>query len=198
MDLELIEWDEIEMNYYSLNDIMGWNYDFQSKAPTFTSIQEILEDSLESFPTLKYGNDLDELLQPLINRWLNPKCYLVGRSWEINWTDSATKTLYLMPILNRLDNVCRTKLIEFNKLKDLLSKTSIDSEVVNTSINRHNDTPTSYGDYSADNYTSDISQTTSTSKSSLNELEMYDVMTSRLRDIQNEIIDEMEAFEIWI
>ena len=189
---------ELEINYYSLNDIMRWDYDFQSKAPTFTSIQEILEDSLENFPTLKYGNDLDELLQPLVNRWLNPRCYLVTSEEELSFEDLSTKTKYLFPILNRLDNVCRTKLIEFNKLKDLLSKTSIDSEVVNTSINRHNDTPTSYGDYSAENYTSDISQTTSTSKSSLNDLEMYDVITTRLRNIQNEIIDEMEAFEIWI
>ena len=189
---------ELEINYYNLNDIMLWDYDFQSNTPTFTAVQEVLEDVLVNFTNLQYGKDLDELLQPLVNRWLNPRCYLVASETEITWDYLSTKAQYLFPILNKLDNVCRVKVVEFNKLNDLLTKTEISNEVVNTSINRHNDTPTSYGDYSADKYTSDINQTTSTSKSSLNDLEMYDAITSRIRDIQNEIINEMKEFEIWI
>ena len=78
---------EIEINYYSLNDICGWEYDYQDKTPTFTAIQEAVEDVLVNFPTIKYGNDLDELLQPLINRWLNPRCYLVASETEISADD---------------------------------------------------------------------------------------------------------------
>lgn len=191
---------EIEINYYSLNDICGWEYDYQDKTPTFTAIQEAFEDTLVNFPTIKYGNDLDELLQPLINRWLNPRCYLVASETEISaddWSYLSVKSKYLFPILNKLDNVCRVKVEEFNRLNTFL-KSTITNEATSTSISRHNDTPTNSSDYSADKYTSDISQNTSTNKSSANSLEDYDAKVNRLRNIQQEIINEMKEFEIWI
>ena len=191
---------EIEINYYSLNDICGWEYDYQDKTPTFTAIQEAFEDTLVNFPTIKYGNDLDELLQPLVNRWLNPRCYLVASEEEISaddWSYLSVKSKYLFPILNKLDNVCRTKVDEFNRLNEFL-KSTITNDATTTSINRHNDTPTSAGDYSADKYTSDINTNTTTSSSSVNSLEDYDAKVSRIRNIQQEIINDMKEFEIWI
>ena len=191
---------EIEINYYSLNDICGWEYDYQSHTPTFTAIQEAFEDTLVNFPTIKYGNDLDELLQPLVNRWLNPRCYLVASETEISaddWSYLSVKSKYLFPILNKLDNVCRVKVEEFNRLNTFL-KSTITNEATSTSISRHNDTPTNSSDYSAEKYTSDISQNTSTNKSSANSLEDYDAKVNRLRNIQQEIINEMKEFETWI
>ena len=191
---------ELMINYYSLNDICGWEYDYQSHTPTFTAVQEAFEDTLINFPTIKYGNDLDELLQPLVNRWLNPRCYLIASEEEISaddWSYLSVKSKYLFPILNKLDNVCRTKVDEFNRLNTFL-KSTITNEATSTSVNRHNDTPTSAGDYSANQYTSDINQSTSTTTSSVNSLEDYDAKVSRIRNIQQEIINEMKEFEIWI
>ena len=191
---------ELEINYYSLNDICNWEYGYQDKTPTFTAIQELFEDTIVNFPTIKYGNDLDELLQPLVNRWLNPRCYLVASETEISaddWSYLSVKSKYLFPILNKLDNVCRVKVEEFNRLNTFL-KSTITNEATSTSISRHNDTPTNSSDYSAEKYTSDISQNTSVNKSSANSLEDYDAKVNRLRNIQQEIINEMKEFEIWI
>ena len=101
------------------------------------------------------------------------------------------------PIWLKLDDILRTKIDEYKRLKTFLDST-ITNDATTTSVNRSNDTPTSEGSYSADKYTTNISQNTTTSTSSVNSLEDYDAKVSRIRNIQLEIINEMKEFEIWI
>ena len=189
---------ELEINYYSLNDIVNSGYyTYASKTPAWSEVLDDLdEDFRESFPILN-NNDLDDLLQPLVNRWFSSRCYLAASETEIDFSNWSERAKYLFPILNKLDNVCRVKVEEFNRLNTFL-KSTITNEATSTSISRHNDTPTNSSDYSAEKYTSDINQSTSTNKSSANSLEDYDAKVGRLRNIQQEIINEMKEFEIWI
>jgi hypothetical protein len=74
----------------------------------------------------------------------------------------------------------------------------LSNEATTTSVSRHNDTPNANSDYSAEIYTSDINQNTTTSKQTNNALDDYDIIRTRIENLPQQIINEMKEFEIWI
>lgn len=142
-----------------------------------------------------------ELVQPLITRWQNPKIFIVRSYVEIDWSDNFTRDLHMLRIWNKLNNLLDSYLPIIKKYKELYSKDTFESivEGSSSSVNKHNDTPTSEGDYSADKYTSDINQATgsSSSRQSTNEFETFDILQTRIKSMAQEIIEEMKEFEIY-
>lgn len=187
---------EIDNYYYNLNDIFNkvnartfydWNsYKDGIKPTTLEILSNLMIDGV------------DTLVNPLLMRWQGNRVYLIISDEEIDFTNGFTRDKTIMPILVKLNNILGIKIRENEWLNNFLSKDTISNEQTSTSINRHNDTPTSVGDYSADKYTSDINQTTNTTSNSLNDLEMYQVRMNALHNIQQEIINEMKEFEIWM
>ncbi len=116
--------------------------------------------------------------------------------------NSAVRTNVLTPILTKLGLVMNNKVREYELLSNISTKASFANTTTSkgTAVNRVNDTPNAIGNYSSDTYTSNISQAsnTNTVTSSTNEYETYDIINSRLRTLQQEIIDEMRGFETWI
>ena len=189
--------EETTSYYYTLRDI------FNKSKNSLTNWESIL-DGFPSiyasyFPTIR-NSAYFELLDPLILRWCNEHIAILISDEDISEQLIGNTKLRIeqtLGIWTKLDNVLRTKADEYKRLKTFLDST-ITNDATTTSINRSNDTPTSEGNYSEDKYTTNISRNTTTSTSSVNSLEDYDAKVSRIRNIQQEIIDEMKEFEIWI
>ena len=188
--------------YYTLIDI----FQAYSEHPfwDWLKIWDGISDTGASFLSNLKPNDVTNyLLDPLINRWINDKIalYVSTREYSIShWGSNIERENAMAPILKKLNLI-------IPKYKELYTRynamlTAIDAglsnEATTTSINRHNDTPNANSDYSADKYTSDISQNTTTSKQTNNALDDYDIIRSRIEILPQQIINEMKEFEIWI
>ena len=162
-------------------------------------------DGMKDSTIARYSNfnneNVYDLVQPLLTRWHNPKIYLVRSYVEIDWADNFTRDLHMLRIWNKLNNLLDSYLPIVKKYKELYAKDTFETivEGSSSSVNKHNDTPTSEGDYSADKYTSDINQATgsSSSKQSTNEFETFDILQTRIKSMAQEIIEEMREFEIY-
>ena len=162
-------------------------------------------DGMKDSTIARYSNfnneNVYDLVQPLLTRWHNPRIYLVRSYVEIDWADNFTRDLHMLRIWNKLNNLLDSYLPIVKKYKEMYSKDTFETivEGSSSSVNKHNDTPTSEGDYSADKYTSDINQATgsSSSKQSTNEYETFDILQTRIKSMAQEIIEEMREFEIY-
>ena len=162
-------------------------------------------DGMKDSTIARYSNFNNEnvyaWVQPLLTRWHNSRIYLVRSYVEIDWSDNFTRDLHMLRIWNKLNNLLDSYLPIVKKYKELYSKDTFETivEGSSSSVNKHNDTPTSEGDYSADKYTSDINQATgsSSSKQSTNEYETFDILQTRIKSMAQEIIEEMREFEIY-
>ena len=162
-------------------------------------------DGMKDSTIARYSNfnneNVYDLVQPLLTRWHNSRIYLVRSYVEIDWSDNFTRDLHMLRIWNKLNNLLDSYLPIVKKYKELYSKDTFETivEGSSSSVNKHNDTPTSEGDYSADKYTSDINQATgsSSSKQSTNEYETFDILQTRIKSMAQEIIEEMKEFEIY-
>lgn len=188
---------EMTINYYTLKDLFPPENDLV----TISDIQEVLEDYFENYVNLSnISEEIATLIKPLILRWNSPRIALVmSQSEDLSDSDKyfATKGIW-----DKLDIVLTNKLALLNKYNEMLEKDSFETVTnsSNTNSSRYNDTPTSQGDYSAKEYTTNITQGESknTSSASTNEYETYDILLDRLRNISLEIINEMKEFETWI
>ena len=190
---------EITSYYYTLKDMFGLSSD-KTYLVNFPYIKAAFSDSAKNSLTYLFSDDAVELVNPLLHRWSNDHIAIVVSDEELVLkAPEGMNTIweYTCPIWIKLDDILRTKIDEYKRLKTFLDST-ITNDATTTSVNRSNDTPTSQGNYSANEYTTNISQNTTTSTSSVNSLEDYDAKVSRIRNIQLEIINEMKEFEIWI
>ena len=191
--------EETTSYYYTLKDMFGLGTE-KTYLVNFPYIKAAFSDSAKNSLTYLFSDDAVELVNPLLHRWSNDHIAIVvsDEELELKGTDVMTTIWeYTCPIWIKLDDILRTKIDEYKRLKTFLDST-ITNDATTTSVNRSNDTPTSEGNYSANEYTTNISQNTTTSTSSVNSLEDYDAKVSRIRNIQLEIINEMKEFEIWI
>ena len=151
---------------------------------------------------------LEYIGNALVNRWMQNHIYIVASTYtpaEVQKGVIPGETILQnlnRPHLNKMNRIVDKYIEEYNRLKKVLDKVSFktSSKSSNKAIVKQNDTPTSYGDYKADNYMSNYSETSNENENSVetNELETYDAVVSRLRNLQQEFVDEFKEFEIWI
>ena len=191
--------DYQEVYLYSLLDV--YQKENTREILTWSKFLDGMKDSTIARYSNFNNENVYDLVQPLLTRWHNPRIYLVRSYVEIDWSDNFTRDLHMLRIWNKLNNLLDSYLPIVKKYKELYSKDTFETivEGSSSSVNKHNDTPTSEGDYSADKYTSDINQATgsSSSKQSTNEYETFDILQTRIKSMSQEIIEEMREFEIY-
>lgn len=191
--------DYQEVYLYSLLDV--YQKENTREILTWSKFLDGMKDSTIARYSNFNNENVYDLVQPLLTRWHNPRIYLVRSYVEIDWADNFTRDLHMLRIWNKLNNLLDSYLPIVKKYKELYSKDTFETivEGSSSSVNKHNDTPTSEGDYSADKYTSDINQATgsSSSKQSTNEYETFDILQTRIKSMAQEIIEEMKEFEIY-
>lgn len=192
-------------DYYYYNVFESFFFTPGSTENNFSKFYSALNKPERFFDYASNKEIYDTLLDPLMWRWNNPHCVLVVSDHELSVSERDTKSLRtdrILSLLVKLGNVMRVKVQEYNKYITMINQNTF-SDVQETSTNgtsRSNDTPNAIGNYDADKYASSVSSTSgsSTSKASSNEYQTYDIIANRVRDWQDEIIREMEKFEIWI
>ena len=191
--------DYQEVYLYSLLDV--YQKENTREILTWSKFLDGMKDSTIARYSNFNNENVYDLVQPLLTRWHNPRIYLVRSYVEIDWADNFTRDLHMLRIWNKLNNLLDSYLPIVKKYKEMYSKDTFETivEGSSSSVNKHNDTPTSEGDYSADKYTSDINQATgsSSSKQSTNEYETFDILQTRIKSMAQEIIEEMREFEIY-
>lgn len=191
--------DYQEVYLYSLLDV--YQKENTREILTWSKFLDGMKDSTIARYSNFNNENVYDLVQPLLTRWHNSRIYLVRSYVEIDWSDNFTRDLHMLRIWNKLNNLLDSYLPIVKKYKELYSKDTFETivEGSSSSVNKHNDTPTSEGDYSADKYTSDINQATgsSSSKQSTNEYETFDILQTRIKSMAQEIIEEMKEFEIY-
>lgn len=195
---------EQEFYYYNIWEVLDCTP--YSSENNFSKFYSRLNNPTRFFKDYEEHKDVwDLLLEPLMLRWSDERCILHISTREYTWQEldsSSFRTKLLQPILVKLGLVMYNKVREYDILNTVLYKESFDTKANSTSssVNRVNDTPNAIGNYSSDEYTSNISQSTNTNETSAstNEYETYDIISSRVRTLQQEIIDQMKEFEIWI
>lgn len=197
--------EETKMYCYTLRNII--NTESSEAIIPWSELYKkmIASDLQENYSNIDLGAECTYLLTSLGYRWsrfANPICLLASEK-EIDFTKTKdNRDLYLAPILTKLNTILPKYKEEYKRLKAILDKDSFktSSKSSNKATVKQNDTPTSYGDYRADNYMSNYSETSNENENSVetNELETYDAVVSRFRNLPQEIINEMKEFEIWI
>lgn len=187
-------YDELEVYYYNLGEIYNKS---GNQLFDWIDVKNSMKSSTLTYLTNLNNENVAKLINPLIYRWNNNNIALVASLTELDFTDSWTRDRVMMPIWNKLDIILEEKLKEYDWLQTLLDS-ELKNETTTNSTSRHNDTPNANNNYSAEEYTSDINQSTNTTSSTFNSMEVYDTKMNRLHNIQQEIINEMKEFEIWM
>lgn len=190
----MINYDEIEIYYYNLGEIYNKS---SNQLFDWIGVKNSMKSSTLTYLTNLNNENVAKLINPLIYRWNDNNIALVTSTTELDFTDTWNRDRVMMPIWNKLNTILEVKLKENEWLQTLLDS-ELKNETTTNSTNRHNDTPNANNNYSAEEYTSDINQSTSTTSSTFNNMEVYDTKIDRLHNIQEEIIDEMKEFEIWM
>ena len=144
----------------------------------------------------QYESILNVLIKKLFNRWLNNShIYLVATEPKELTKDEIYKVMrkvldkvdYTVPIYAKLIEV-KEKYLE--NIKDTV-ETNVEA------VSRHNDTPNADNDYSADNFTSDISKSTTKSSTDIDSVERYKQVKDLIENTYSKWLEEFEEFEIW-
>ena len=193
------------MIYYTLKDI--FKIDSQHPFYSWYNIWDGLTDTGQGFlPNLKVtipaGDtaDVQYLLDPLVNRWINDRIALYVSEDEVNFNRNYLREVAIAPILKKLNTIIPTYKELYKRYNEMITaiNSGLSNEATTTSTSRHNDTPNANNDYSAETFTSDITSNTSTSKQTNNKLDDYDAIRARIENLPQQIINEMKVFEIWI
>lgn len=194
--------EETKIYYYTFSDIFN-------KEDVYTNWSNV-RDSLSDQVLKDYLTNLDNssetiyLLNPLFERWMNNRIAILVSETDLSkeFGNNKNRMKFTKMIWHKLNTILPKYKEEYKRLKAILDKDSFktSSKSSNKATMKQNDTPTSYGDYRADNYMSNYSETSNENENSVetNELETYDAIVSRLRNLPQEIINEMKEFEIWI
>lgn len=194
--------EETKIYYYTFSDIFN-------KEDTYTNwsnVRDSLSDQIlrDYLTNLDNSNETIYLLSPLFERWMNNRIVILVSETDLSkeFDNNKNRMKFTKMIWHKLNTIIPKYKEEYKRLKTILDKDSFktSSKSSNKAIMKQNDTPTSYGDYRADNYMSNYSETSNENENSVetNELETYDSVVSRLRNLPQEIINEMKEFEIWI
>ena len=194
--------EETKVYYYTFSDI----FNKKDVYTTWSSVRDSLSDQVlrDYLTNLDNSNETTYLLNPLFERWMNNRIAILVSETDLSkeLEDNKNRMKFTKMIWHKLNTILPKYKEEYKRLKAILDKDSFktSSKSSNKATVKQNDTPTSYGDYRADNYMSNYSETSNENENSVetNELETYDAVVSRLRNLPQEIINEMKEFEIWI
>ena len=140
----------------------------------------------------------EKMLKLLFNRWYYQNIYLIIAK-ELN-DESILKWALLF--MNKLElsgyefvKIIKTQEEYLTNISNEIKSTSKSSSVI-----KHNDTPTSYGNYSADNYMSDLSNSSNDTESvaSVDQLTRYNQVRNTIENTYQNWMNEFKEFEIWI
>lgn len=194
--------EETKVYYYTFSDI----FNKEDVYTVWSSVRDSLSDQVlrDYLTNLDNSNETTYLLNPLFERWMNNRIAILVSETDLSkeLLNSKNRMKFTKMIWYKLNTILPKYKEEYKRLKVILNKDSFktSSKSSNKATVKQNDTPTSYGDYKADNYMSNYSETSNENENSVetNELETYDAVVSRLRNLPQEIINEMKEFEIWI
>lgn len=212
---------EETMNLYSFKDLLE-KFEIQDEFPmldasysgTVTLIWSHVKDFMSDLAS-KYKKDkeaghmipsfittnkiyYEKMLKLLFNRWYYQNIYLIIAK-ELN-DESILKWALLF--MNKLElsgyefvKIIKTQEEYLTNISNEIKSTSKSSSVI-----KHNDTPTSYGNYSADNYMSDLSNSSNDTESvaSVDQLTRYNQVRNTIENTYQNWMNEFKEFEIWI
>ena len=146
--------------------------------------------------TMFYANKgvLDRLVDLLTHRWIDsPNCYLLVLDHEL--TDDDKKAWH-DKILGRIYSSMDLYVNRINKYDELAKKT-LPTSLTSSSESRFNDTPTEEGNYSAENFTTNITQ--NKTSTDIDPVDRYNQLKALIEDIYAEWIEKLvKGVELWI
>ena len=146
--------------------------------------------------TMFYANKdvLDKLVDLLTHRWIDsPNCYLLVLDHEL--TDEDKKAWH-DKMLGRIYSTMDLYVNRINKYDELAKKT-LPTSLTSSSESRFNDTPTEEGNYSADNFTTSITQ--NKTSTDIDPVDRYNQLKALIEDIYAEWIEKLvKGVELWI
>ena len=146
--------------------------------------------------TMFYANKdvLDKLVDLLTHRWIDsPNCYLLVLDHEL--TDEDKKAWH-DKMLGRIYSTMDLYVNRINKYDELAKKT-LPTSLTSSSESRFNDTPTEEGNYSADNFTTSITQ--NKTSTDIDPVDRYNQLKALIEDIYQEWIGKLvKGVELWI
>ena len=146
--------------------------------------------------TMFYANKdvLDKLVDLLTHRWIDsPNCYLLVLDHEL--TDEDKKAWH-DKMLGRIYSTMDLYVNRINKYDELAKKT-LPTSLTSSSESRFNDTPTEEGNYSAENFTTNITQ--NKTSTDIDPVDRYNQLKALIEDIYAEWIEKLvKGVELWI
>ena len=146
--------------------------------------------------TMFYANKdvLDKLVDLLTHRWIDsPNCYLLVLDHEL--TDEDKKAWH-DKMLGRIYSTMDLYVNRINKYDELAKKT-LPTSLTSSSESRFNDTPTEEGNYSAENFTTNITQ--NKTSTDIDPVDRYNQLKALIEDIYQEWIGKLvKGVELWI
>ena len=146
--------------------------------------------------TMFYANKgvLDRLVDLLTHRWIDsPNCYLLALDHEL--TDDDKKAWH-DKMLGRIYSSMDLYVNRINKYDELAKKT-LPTSLTSSSESRFNDTPTEEGNYSAENFTTNITQ--NKTSTDIDPVDRYNQLKALIEDIYAEWIEKLvKGVELWI
>ena len=146
--------------------------------------------------TLFYTNKdvLDRLIDLLTHRWIDsPNCYLLALDHEL--TDEDKKAWH-DKMLGRIYSSMDLYVNRINKYDELAKKT-LPTSLTSSSESRFNDTPTEEGNYSAESFTTSITQ--NKTSTDIDPVDRYNQLKTLIEDIYAEWIGKLvKGVELWI
>lgn len=184
--------DYLVPNYREPKEARGSNPTMSNFFSKFCGLKNYDETGLAQYDVI-----LDTLIKKLFNRWLNNSCiYLVA-------SEHNELTIYdIYPQMRKiLDKIDYTVPVYARFIADKQKyleeiKSTVDTTI--TAESRHNDTPNANSDYSANEYTSDISKSTSTSSTDIDPVERYKQVHDLIENVYRNWLNEFKEFEIWM
>lgn len=191
--------EEITKYYYNYSEIGHQIYPLYTGTVIVPYMELFFMQSsgtAEYKSTLFYTNKsvLDRLVDLLTHRWIDsPNCYLLALDHEL--TDEDKKAWH-DKMLGRIYSTMTLYVDRINKYDELAKKT-LPTSLTSSSESRFNDTPTEEGNYSADNFTTNITQ--NKTSTDIDPVDRYNQLKALIEDIYAEWIGRLvKGVEIWI
>ena len=190
--------EEITKYYYNYSEIGSQTYPvYTGSSINYMELFFKQSSSQSTYAnTMFYANKdvLDRLVDLLTHRWIDsPNCYLLVLDHEL--TDEDKKAWH-DKILGRIYSTMNLYVDRINKYDELAKKT-LPTSLTSSSESRFNDTPTEEGNYSAENFTTSITQ--SKTSTDIDPVDRYNQLKALIEDIYQEWIDKLvKGVELWI
>lgn len=190
--------EEITKYYYNYSEIGSQTYPvYTGSSINYMELFFKQSSSQATYAnTMFYTNKgvLDRLIDLLTHRWIDsPNCYLLALDHEL--TDEDKKAWH-DKILGRIYSTMDLYVNRINKYDELAKKT-LPTSLTSSSESRFNDTPTEEGNYSAENFTTNITQ--NKTSTDIDPVDRYNQLKALIEDIYAEWIEKLvKGVELWI